>query len=189
MASTSRSYFESMYGESRDPWDFETSEYEQRKYEITMASLPRPIYLNAFEPGCSIGVLSEKLAERCEWLLATDIVDSALEVATDRLKAWTNVRVEKRSIPRQWPQDDYDLVVLSEIAYYFDDPQLHEIMRRVMCSTRQGAHVIAVHWRGQTDYPLSGDRAHEIIGGTFGLSRVVHHDESSFVLDVWERYL
>jgi predicted TPR repeat methyltransferase len=189
MGSTSRAYFESIYAESEDPWNFETSEYELRKYELTMAALPRPFYLKAFEPGCSVGVLSKKLASRCAHLLATDIIDSALKVAEQRLSSSNNVRVEKRSIPRRWPKDEYDLVVLSEIAYYFEDSQLHEIMRRVMCTTKEGAHVIGVHWRGETNYPLTGNRAHEIIGGTLGLSRVVHYEESSFVLDVWERYL
>jgi predicted TPR repeat methyltransferase len=189
MSSTPRSYFQSMYAQACDPWNFETSEYEHRKYELTMAALPRQYYLNAFEPGCSIGVLSEKLASRCAHVLATDIVDSALDTAKERLRSSSNVKVERRSIPRQWPEGDYDLVVLSEIAYYFDSLQLREIMRRVMCTTRQGAHVIGVHWRGETNYPLTGDRAHEIIGGTFGLSRLVHYEESSFALDVWERYL
>jgi hypothetical protein len=38
-----------------------------------------------------------------------------------------------------------------------------------------------------TDYPLSGDQAHHIINSTPELSRIVHHEESEFVLDVWER--
>ena len=40
MTSTDRSYFEQMYRDSDDPWAFETSPYEQRKYAVTVASLP-----------------------------------------------------------------------------------------------------------------------------------------------------
>ena len=57
MTSTNRSYFEEMYRDSDDPWEFGTSPYEQRKYAVTVASLPRSRYRSAYEPGCSIGVL------------------------------------------------------------------------------------------------------------------------------------
>ena len=48
-------------------------------------------------------------------------------------------------------------------------------------------NVLGVHWRGITDYPLSGDKAHEVIGATPALEQVVHHVETDFVLHVWER--
>jgi hypothetical protein len=44
-----------------------------------------------------------------------------------------------------------------------------------------------VHWRGTTNYPLSGDGAHGIIDAAPGLEQVVHHVEKDFLLDVWER--
>ena len=34
-----REYFEGLYAESKDPWDFETSEYERNKYARTLAVL------------------------------------------------------------------------------------------------------------------------------------------------------
>ena len=40
MTSTGRAYFDEMYRDVDDPWKFETSVYEQRKYAITVASLP-----------------------------------------------------------------------------------------------------------------------------------------------------
>lgn len=176
-----------MYAASDDPWQFTTSAYEQRKYALTVASLPRSRYDSAFEPGCSIGVLSELLATRCRRLLATDLVGNALATATERLKGYRHVRVEERAIPEQWPQEPFDLIVMSEIAYYFDEAALLEIMDGVERSTAQGAHLVAVHWRGETDYPLTGDDAHELIARTPTLRSVVHHIEEQFLLDVWER--
>lgn len=72
-------YFAKMYAAQSDPWDFESRWYEQRKYALSVAMLPKPRYRRAFEPGCSIGVLTEKLSERCDSVLATDIVPTALE--------------------------------------------------------------------------------------------------------------
>ena len=187
MTSTDREYFQNMYDENTDPWNFATSSYEQRKYALTINSLPRERYRNAFEPGCSIGVLSELLASRCERLLATDIVSSALEQAKQRLRKCENVVVESRAIPGSWPDEVFDLVVLSEVAYYFDAGSLRDILALIVRSTLPGAHVIGVHWRGETDYPLTGDRAHELINANDQLRRIVHHLEEEFMLDLWER--
>src|ERR1035437_6349846 len=62
MTSTDRQYFRNMYAANNDPWNFETSLYERRKYALTLDTLTKERYHNAFEPGCSIGVLSELLA-------------------------------------------------------------------------------------------------------------------------------
>lgn len=186
MTSTERSYFENMYEGDSDPWRFETSPYEQRKYALTIASLPRERYVSAFEPGCSVGVLTELLATRCDRLLATDIVPAALDRARTRLKL-PHVVLESLAIPGAWPKGRFDLIVLSEIAYYFDTVTLQRVIERTLASTGPGAHVVGVHWRGQTDYPLTADRAHEIIGSCDALMRVVHHMEPDFILEVWER--
>jgi SAM-dependent methyltransferase len=187
MTSTNRAYFEDIYRDSEDPWDFETSAYEQRKYALTMDSLPKPRYRRAFEPGCSIGVLTALLAQRCDRLLASDMIPAALSAAKRRLGGVCHVALENLVIPRDWPAGRFDLVVLSEIAYYFDQEDLETVLRRIVDSTEAGAHVVGVHWRGETNYPLSGDRAHELIDDAAGLGRLVHHVEDDFVLGVWER--
>jgi hypothetical protein len=37
-----REYFERLYANGADPWDFATSSYEQAKYGATLAALPAP---------------------------------------------------------------------------------------------------------------------------------------------------
>jgi hypothetical protein len=63
-------YFDDLYAGERDPWEFETSAYEQAKYDATLAALPRPRYRRGLEIGCSIGVLTARLAGRCGSLVA-----------------------------------------------------------------------------------------------------------------------
>ena len=60
-------------------------------------------------------------------------------------------------------------------------------MACVMDTTRPGAHVVGVHWCGETNYPITGEHSHRIVGDTLGLVSVVHHVEEEFVLDIWER--
>ena len=180
-------YFDAMYEAAPDPWGFEDRWYEQRRYAITLAQLPDRRYRRAFEPGCSVGVLTELLATRCDRLLSSDIIPSVLQRAEARLRKNPHVWIQERSIPDQWPSGPFDLVVLSEIAYYFDTADLGGVMACVMDSTELGAHVVGVHWRGETNYPLTGSRSHQIISETPGLVTVVHHIEEEFVLDIWER--
>ena len=187
MTSTSRKYFHDLYRRDADPWGFESSEYEQRKYALTLASLPRRHYDSVYEPGCSIGVLSELLARRCNRLLATDIISDAIDTAASRLKSFPHATAEKRAIPEEWPREQFDLIVLSEIAYYFDESDLRAIISLTLESTATGAHILAVHWRGATNYPLTGDRAHEILNSVKQWRLVVHHFEADFLLEIWER--
>ena len=59
-------HFQRLYDASSDPWQFRSSQYEQAKYRATIASLGTRRFRSGFEAGCSIGVLTRLLAERCE---------------------------------------------------------------------------------------------------------------------------
>ncbi len=187
MTRMSKTYFEDLYRRDPDPWGLATRWYEARKYAITMAALPRPRYRSGFEPGCSIGMLTAMLATRCDHLLAADGMPVAAEQARARTWGLANVEVADLTVPESWPEINFDLVVLSEIAYYFDPEELGSLLDRVRQTLdTAGGHLMAVHWRGTTNYPLTGDHAHQLIGSRPELARVVHHVEDEFVLDVWE---
>jgi Nodulation protein S (NodS) len=187
MASMPRAYFEDIYRSAPDPWQFETSWYEQRKYALTLAALPERHYRSAFEPGCSIGVLSSLLANRCDQLLATDVVPDVVRRARRRCRQLPWVRIEHLAIPEEWPTGPFDLVVLSEIGYYFDRPTLDDIVSRLLATVTTSATLIAVHWRGATNYPLRGDEVHDHLDHRPELERMVHHVEPKFRLDTWIR--
>lgn len=51
-------HFEQTYQNDIDPWNFTESPYVLRRFDITMASLPRLRYRRCFEPGCSIESLT-----------------------------------------------------------------------------------------------------------------------------------
>jgi cyclopropane fatty-acyl-phospholipid synthase-like methyltransferase len=78
-----------------------------------------PRYRHAFEPGCSIGTFTERLAVRCDAITATDV--AALDHADRRLRAAgrrEQVNLMRHSLDEPWPKGDFDLVVLSEVGYY-----------------------------------------------------------------------
>ena len=84
-------WFENLYAADGDPWRFVSSPYELGKYAHTIATLPEARYHNALEIGCSIGVLTFELAQRCDRLLAVDAAETPLVRAPATLQA-TRVR-------------------------------------------------------------------------------------------------
>jgi hypothetical protein len=56
--------FEALYHGNPDPWNFVGSAYERARYAATLAALPKSSYTSAFEPGCSIGELTARLAKQ-----------------------------------------------------------------------------------------------------------------------------
>jgi 3-phenylpropionate/trans-cinnamate dioxygenase ferredoxin reductase subunit len=139
-------YFEELYAREADPWDFATSDYEAAKYEATIAALDPP-YASALEVGCSIGVLTERLAGQCDRLLAVDVAAAALVQARRRVPA---VRFERREIPEEWPDEPFDLIVCSEVLYYLDDAALDQTLGLIERTLVPSGSLLAVHWRHPT---------------------------------------
>jgi trans-aconitate methyltransferase len=179
-------YFDEMYAVSPDPWEFESRWYEARKYAISLALLPIGHYGDAFEPGCSIGVLTELLAPRCDRLLSCDVAAAAVRAAAIRTAPWRNVRVQRRVIPRDWPPGEFDLIVFSEVLYYFAGDDLSRVLDLGVAALRPGGNLLAVHWRHPVaDYPRSGDEVHQVLAGHPGLARLVDHREADFLAEVY----
>jgi LmbE family N-acetylglucosaminyl deacetylase/SAM-dependent methyltransferase len=180
------SYFEEMYRLEADPWHFGDRWYEQRKRDLTMAILPRPRFRSAFEPGCSIGLLTERLAERCAQLLATDVADVAVEQASRRLSDQSHVRIAKLAVPAQWPPGRFDLVVLSELGYYCDADDLALLASAARSALSEDGCLVACHWRHRVaDYPLTGDTVHRVLRSSLGLATLASHHEEDFLLEVF----
>ena len=181
-------YFDGMYAAAADPWGFEERWYERRKYAVALAMLPAERYRAAFEPGCSIGVFSQLLAPRCGTLLSCDLAAAAVSAASGRTAGLPHVRVEQRDIPAQWPSGRFDLVVLSEILYYFGDHDLAQVLKHAVDSLEPDGTLLAVHWRHPVaEYPRTGDDVHQALAVQPGLGRLAVHAEPDFLAEVYIR--
>jgi SAM-dependent methyltransferase len=182
-------YFERLYAADSDPWKFETSDYERAKYDRTLAALPQPRFRHALEIGCANGVLTARLAERCERLIAVDVVDSAIESARKRCVGCPAVTIRKARIPAERIDGPFDLILLSEVAYYWDDRDLAAAAAYFREALAEGGYLMLVHWTGETDYPKSADEAVEALRecavARFIEIRTERHDE--YRLDLWRK--
>ena len=181
-------FFEDSYRRRPDPWRLETRWYEARKRALTLAVLPDERYRTALEIGCSIGMLTEALATRADDLLATDVAPAAIAQARRRTAALPHVRYLEHDVADGVPGGPFDLVVLSEVAYYLRRPRLRAVARDLAAALTPTGTLVACHWRHPVaDYPLTGDDVHRTLAAELGLTCLVHHVEDDLVLDVWSR--
>lgn len=177
-------YFARVYADGPDPWGFETKWYEKRKYALTMASLPRERYRRAFEPGCANGVLTALLAARVDELVSLELMPTIARHAQARAPS-ADVRVG--ALPEAFPGGRFDLVVASEVLYYLRPDGLDTVLASLESALEEDGHLVAVHWRLETDYPQTGDAVHERLRATPFLRTLHHYEQREFQLDVLER--
>ena len=182
-----REYFEELYAKSEDPWSFETSEYERSKYERTISVLGGRRFHRALEAGASIGVFTRMLADRCDELLAVDVSERAVAAASERLSGQGHVRVERRTLPEEMPAGPFDLIVASEVLYYFPGEEMLAVLRGFERELAPGGALLAVHWRRETKtYPLQGDQVHELLAQNTRLQNEETIVEPDYRLDLFE---
>ena len=193
---TQQRHFEALYAASDDPWDVRHSWYEQRKRALVLACLGKARYRSVFEPGCGNGEMSAALAERAERLLACDGAGSALAAARRRLDAQSDtgvaradVRLQALGLPADWPRTErFDLVVISELAYYFDAATLRTMLLDAAASLDDGGELVMCHYRHDFDDRVTATAdAHGIADATPGLARALRHVEADFIIEVWRR--
>lgn len=185
---TSQEFFDEKYRRQDDPWDFASNAYEQQRYEAIYRALSHRRYHAAFEPGCSIGVLTARVAPLCAHLDAIDISPTAVRQARQRCQALLNVEIRCGSLPDSIPAQELDLVLLSEIGYYFEPGALHQMGTTLVSCLNPGGILLAAHWLGESDdHRLSGDTVHRILQSLDGL--VLEHSErhTGYRIDRWSR--
>lgn len=180
-----REVFQDLYARSADPWNFEGSFYEHRKRALTLAMLPRDRFARVFEPGCSIGVLTGELARRSDSVMAMDISPRALELAAERLDGDSGVELVEGSIPADWPDGEFDLVLISEIGYFLTPGQLQAAVQRASATLSPDGVLLLCHWRHPNEgWPLTGDDVHNAFREHSGLEILSEHVEEDFRIDV-----
>ena len=176
-------YFEALYASDPDPWQFATSDYEREKYAATLAALPERRFARGFEIGCSIGVLTKQLAERCDDLLAVDVSEIALAQARERCPGVSFAYMDLRS---EWPEGRFDLILFSEVLYYLGIDGIQRVAQHTVKHLAPGGVVGLVNWFGPTDGACTGDEAAELFiqASASRLSPLVQTRAEKYRLDV-----
>ncbi len=186
--STSAAFFEAKYQQAADPWNFAGSSYELSRYARIMASLQPRRFQRAFEAGCSIGVLTQQLAGICGQVDAVDVSLTAVRRARERCRHLSNVDIKTGSVRTDVPVRLYDLIVMSEIGYYFDRDDLLDLGADLTMRLVPGGILLGAHWLGHSDdHVLGGDEVHEILTSLANVDVTFSERHMSYRIQHWTK--
>lgn len=181
-------YFVELYRRERDPWNFEHSEYERRKYQATLEALPPKAYNNALELACSVGVFTSMLAQRCRRLLAVDVSEDALSRARRLNARHPHVDFRRRTLPAEYPAGAYDLTTVCEVGFYFGVHDLMTLRENVGQHTVHGGTIVLVHWTPPVGgHATTTAQVHETFRRSRALRWVNGFSRETYRFDVFER--
>lgn len=165
-----------------EPWG--TSWYEQRRFDLVAAMLPREFYRDVFDPACGTGELSAVIAARSEYLLATDRSEEVLAEARRRLAGF-NADVAVMDVRDEWPERRYDLVVLCELLPQLDPQEAEEVLRRAVAYLVPEGHMVVGQWRGRVEgAQLTGDEISSRLRTVPGTRVLARYEDPDYVIEV-----
>lgn len=182
----SRVYFEDLYRHNNDPWGYDFHWYEARKRQICLALLTKPRYLKVLEVGCSNGHLSFHLAQRADELVCIDVSERAVQLASARLQEFEHVVVENRKIPEDYSIQKFDLILISEMAYYLSKDELHQFIEKLKHSLNDEGEILCCHWRHEIqDFELDAEQVHQAFQQHFPFHHYLSLNDPDFMIDLW----
>jgi SAM-dependent methyltransferase len=102
-----------------DPWDFETSEFEQLRFARQLEVVGTRRYERVLEIGCGAGAFTGRLASIADHVVALDIAPAAIERAKQRRipRGTVDFRVANIMEYDARSEGPWDLIVMSETIY------------------------------------------------------------------------
>jgi protein-L-isoaspartate O-methyltransferase len=180
--------FERKYQDKPDPWEFATSAYEQGRYQAMLSALSAAKYDCIYEPGCSVGVLTQRLSKIAARVVATDFAPSAVERAKARCAGLQNVEIEVGDVRRYRAPVMPNLIIFSEIGYYFPLPELRRVGVFLAEQLAPQGELLAAHWLGEShDHVLHGHEVHEQLRAAVPLEWLHGVLHERFRIDCWRK--
>jgi SAM-dependent methyltransferase len=137
--------------ESGDPWNLETLEHEQRRFERHLELLGDRRYGRALEIGCGAGAFTRRLCPLAERLVAFDVSEIAVERARELGQpANVDYRVANAMDFDLVGEGAWDLVVLSDtlelLGWLYPLAEVARFAMRVFESVTVGGRCLLGSW-------------------------------------------
>ena len=135
------------------------------------------------EIGCATGQLSEELTGRADVVVALDASAGALQVARQKTDA---VQWIWGAVPADLPNERFDAIILSEVGYFLDGPELVATLRAARRRLTARGEIVLAHWRGPTrDIPLDGRAVHRQAAALMDLPLRARYEDVDLIVEVW----
>lgn len=146
-----------------DPFGFDVNPEERLKFRRTLEVCGEAARGRVLELGCAVGTFTEELAPVASEVLAVDVSQAAVEQVRRRLRDHPHVRASAMTVPTEFPDGPFDLVVASDVLYYLAVNELGRCVSRIEAALAMGGVFVAVHYVPRMGSVLSGDEAHDVI--------------------------
>ncbi|MBW0101205.1 trans-aconitate 2-methyltransferase [Pseudonocardia sp. KRD291] len=156
-----------------NPYGIDANDYEQQKYDRVVEALAGRRFGRVLEVGCGEGDLSERLAGHTDDLVGVDISDAAVARARHRVPSAT---FETRTLPGAMPEGTFDLIVCTDVLYYWEPVTLRVGLDRLLERLRPGGMLLAYHYRGDFGQIGTADAVHALLRGHPGTRGTVRED-------------
>ncbi len=137
--------FEAKFQASGDPWDYRSSAFEAAKRRVLLRACGPGKRGRGLELACAIGETSRALLARCLTLVAVDGAPTALETARRLTPPGARIDYRQTVLPDGVPRGPFDLVVVSEIAYYLSPRDLGILARKLADALAPGGRIVVLH--------------------------------------------
>jgi hypothetical protein len=88
--------------------------------------------------------------------------------------------------PRQTPNDSFDLILMSEVVYYWSTADIAAAGAWIEKDIAPKGALLLVHWTGETDYPQTGDEAVRLLRQSLPNFQTIASDRrDAYRLDLW----
>lgn len=155
-------YFVHFFDEG-DPFGIDLNPDEHSKFRRTLDVCGPGPFGRLLEIGCAVGSFTEIVAPHATDVLAVDVSPAAVAQVARRLRDSPNVRVEAVTIPDEFPEGRFDLVVASDVLYYLPVDGVRRCMEQIEDSLDDGGVFVAVHYVPRMGSLLDGDETHDIL--------------------------
>ncbi len=114
-----QSFFEELWKRG-DPWNIETSEFEQRRCARLLEILSPRRHAKVLEIGCAAGAFTRFLAQVADRVVALDISPAAVACARETWTGPESIEFRVANIIEYDPRAEgpWDLVVMSDMIYF-----------------------------------------------------------------------
>jgi len=130
----------------RGEWNF-AAPSEQERYERVLAAVAKHrgpgSWGEVLEVGCSEGLFTKELADRCAAVTACDVSPVALGRAAERLAAYPNVQVRESNLLRDSIPGMFDIVLaMGVLEYIHGRGNLRRVINRLVRALRTGGLLV-----------------------------------------------
>jgi SAM-dependent methyltransferase len=143
--------FDEKFRRNIDPWNYTHSGFERFKRGVLLRACGPAKRGRVLELGCAIGETTRSLAGLSLRLLAVDASPTALREAARRCAKSKNVTFRRTLLPQEMPHGPFDLVVVSEVAYYLPAHHLIRLADRITAALAPGGDVVVLNHRRPFD--------------------------------------